>query len=113
MNIETKVKEILCELSGEENIENTDHLQGDLALDSLMMVNLTNEISEQYKRVVSDADTMRMLYASHHMKRRDSVLPIIKRKLLNLADKEKELLTSLVDKAEKELENETLELSEK
>ena len=76
-------------------------------------LNLTNEISEQYKLVVSDADTMRMLYASHHMKRRDSVLPIIKRKLLNLADREKELLILLVDKAEKELENETLELSEK
>ena len=69
--------------------------------------------SEQYKRVVADADTMRMLYASHHMKRRDSVLPIIKKKLLNLADKEKELLTLLVDKAEKELDNETLELFEK
>jgi hypothetical protein len=74
---------------------------------------LSNEISEQYKQLVSDADTMRMLYASHHMKRRDSVLPIIKNKLLNLANKEKELLTLLIDKAEKELENETLELSEK
>lgn len=76
-------------------------------------LNLTNEISEKYKQVVADADTMRMLYASHHMKRRDSVLPIIKKKLLNLVDREKELLTLLVDKAEKELENETLELSEK
>lgn len=76
-------------------------------------LNLTDEISEQYKSVVSEADTMRMLYASHHMKRRDSVLPIIKKKLLNLQGKEKELLTLLVNKAEKELENETLELSEK
>lgn len=46
MNIETKVKEILCELSGEENIENTDHLQGDLALDSLMMVTMLVEIED-------------------------------------------------------------------
>ena len=76
-------------------------------------LNLTNEISEKYKCIVSEADTMRMLYASHHMKRRDSVLPIIRKKLLNLADEEKKLLTLLVDKAEKELENETLELSEK
>lgn len=50
---------------------------------------------------------------SNVSRRYTSVLPIIKRKLLNLADKEKELLTLLVDKAEKELENETLELSEK
>lgn len=74
---------------------------------------LSNDISEKYKQLVSVADTMRMLYASHHMKRRDSVLPIIKKKLLNLAGKEKELLALLVDKAEKEFENETLELSKK
>lgn len=76
-------------------------------------LNLTNEISEQYKSVVSEADTTRMLYASHHMKRRDSVLPIIKKKLLCLMDKEKELLTLFVDKVGKELENETLEVSKK
>ena len=40
-------------------------------------------------------------------------LPIIKKKLLNLAGEEKELLALLVDKAEKEFENETLELSKK
>ena len=72
-----------------------------------------SDVSEKYRSLVTDADMMRMLYASHHIKRRDSVLPIIKKKLLNLADKEKELLTFLVDKAEKELENETLELSKK
>lgn len=65
--------------------------------------NLNDEISSQYKSLVSEADTMRMLYASHHMKRRDSVLPIIKKKLLKLMEKEKELLTLLVEKAEKEL----------
>ena len=74
-------------------------------------LNLTNGISEKYKRIVSEADTMRMLYASHHMKRRDSVLPIIQKKLLNLMEQERELLTMLVDKAEKELESETLEVS--
>ena len=74
-------------------------------------LNLTNDISEKYERIVADADTMRMLYASHHMKRRDSVLPIIKRKLLNLVDREKELLTLLVDIAGKELGNETVEVS--
>ena len=73
-------------------------------------LNLTNENSEKYKFLVSEANTMRMLYASHHMKRRDSVLPIIKNKLLNLMDKEKELLSLLVVKAEKELENETLDI---
>lgn len=56
MNIETKVKGILCELSGEETIENTDHLQGDLALDSLMMVTMLVEIEETFEIELDEAD---------------------------------------------------------
>ena len=66
-------------------------------------LHLSNDISEKYKHLVSEADYIRMLYASHHMKRRDSVLPIIKKKLLYLMEKEKELLTLLVDRAGEEL----------
>lgn len=72
---------------------------------------LDNKISNEYYSLIAEANTIRMLYASHHMKRRDSVLPIIKNKLLNLMEKEKELLTLLVDRAEKELENGTMEVS--
>ena len=68
-------------------------------------LNLGDEISKKYKLLVSEADTIRMLYASHHIKRRDSVLPIIKKKLLQLMDEEKKLLTLLVEKMEKELGN--------
>lgn len=74
-------------------------------------LHLTDGISKKYEHIVSKADTIRMLYASHHMKRRDSILPIIQKKLLNLMEQERELLTMLVDKAEKELESETLEVS--
>ena len=56
MNIETKVKEILCKLSGEETIENTDRLQGDLALDSLMMVTMLVEIEETFEIELDEAD---------------------------------------------------------
>lgn len=56
MNIETKVKEILCELSGEETIVNTDHLQGDLVLDSLMMVTMLVEIEETFEIELDEAD---------------------------------------------------------
>ena len=56
MNIETKVKEILYELSGEETIENTDHLQGDLALDSLMMVTLLMEIEDTFAIELDESD---------------------------------------------------------
>lgn len=56
MNIEDKVKGILCELSGEETVENTDHLQGDLALDSLMMVTMLVEIEEAFDIELDEAD---------------------------------------------------------
>lgn len=77
------------------------------------VLQLNTEISDKYKLLVSEADTMRMLYAAHHMKRRDSVLPIIKNKLLKLMERERELLTLLVEKAGKRLENGTLEVSKK
>lgn len=56
MNIEEKVKEILCELSGEESIENDTSLQGDLALDSLMMVTMLVEIEEAFGIELDEAD---------------------------------------------------------
>lgn len=54
-----------------------------------------------------------IIYVLHNMKQHDFVLPIIKKKHLNLADKEKELLTLLVDIARKEFENETVEVYQK
>lgn len=77
------------------------------------ILKIKNEVSEKYKPLVAEADAMRMLYASHHMKRRDSVLPIIKKKLLKLSKKERELLTLLIEKAGEELENETVAISQK
>ena len=78
-----------------EMLERIENIEQKLCLD--------NEISKKYKHLVSDADTMRMLYASYHMKRRDSILPIIKSKLLKLMEKERELLTLLVEDVGKEL----------
>lgn len=65
---------------------------------------LNSYVSENYKSLVAEANTMRMLYAAHHMKRRDSVLPIIKTKLLTLMKKERELLTTLLEKMGKAFE---------
>lgn len=56
MNIEEKVKGILSELSGEEEITNEMTLQNDLALDSLMMVNMLVEIEEVFKVELDEAD---------------------------------------------------------
>ena len=72
-----------------------------------------NTLSEKYRPLVKEADTMRMLYASHHMKRRDSLLPIISEKLLRLEKNEREILTELTEKMGKELEKNAVGISEK
>lgn len=75
---------------------------------------LGDTISQKYEFLVKDADKMRMLYASHHMKRRDSVLPVIGKMLLKLMQDERKLLGQLVKKMERKLKNEsTVEISEK
>ena len=56
MNIEEKVKGILCELSGEECVENDSSLQGDIALDSLMMVTMLVEIEEVFGIELDETD---------------------------------------------------------
>ena len=63
---------------------------------------LDNSISKAYETVVREADTCRMLYASHCIKRRDSVLPIIQKKLLTLKALEQDLLEKLITKAKGE-----------
>lgn len=70
---------------------------------------LDTESSTNYISVVKDADNIRMLYASHHMKRRDEVLPIILKKLTSIKDRELEILKNLLEKSD-EKRNETMEL---
>ena len=53
-------------------------------------------ISQAYREVIREADTCRMLYAAHHIKRRDSSLPIIQKKLLALKAREQTLLEELL-----------------
>lgn len=64
---------------------------------------LDGEISRKYQFLVSQANTMRMLYAFHNIKRRDSVLPVIKKNLLELMDTEKNLLTLLSERLREEI----------
>ena len=56
MPVEEKVKEILSELSGENTIEDEATLQGDLALDSLLMVTLLVEIEEAFGIELEESD---------------------------------------------------------
>ena len=63
---------------------------------------MDNSISEQYKSILKTADTMRMLYATHHMKRRDSLLSTIHKMLLDLNESEKSILNDFLNKIERE-----------
>ncbi len=73
-------------------------------------LNLNHKFSEPYKKIVSDADKMRMLYASHNMRRRDFVLPTICDMLVLLSQNEKQILTDLVYSMEKEFEKNVVEI---
>lgn len=67
-------------------------------------LNIDSKASTEYRKVLADADYMRMLYASHHMKRRDSVLPIIRRKVIHLKNQEYEILTEFIKKAKEAMD---------
>ncbi len=81
------------------------------ALEEALEIN--KRYGKQYEQIVAEADKMRMLYASHHMRRRDSVLPIIREKLLTLSVNERKILTLLVRAVEKELKKNAMGTPEK
>ena len=60
--------------------------------------------SNEYQWVVTEANSLRMLYASYHMKRRDSVLPKIQKRLLDLMEEERDILTDFTKTVKKVLE---------
>ncbi len=57
-------------------------------------------LSEEYKKAVDNCNTMHVLYSSHHKKRRDSVLPIVKKLLSETDDTEHKVLTKLIKRME-------------
>lgn len=57
-----------------------------------------NGISCRYAHLVSEADAIRMLYASYIIKQRDPLLPIIQKKLLAVKAEEEKLLKELLEK---------------
>ena len=66
-------------------------------------LNIKPLCSEQYKDIVRESDRLRMLYAAHHMKRRDSVLPDIRDKLIYIKKQERGILKKFIEKAERRL----------
>lgn len=71
---------------------------------------MKNSSSSLYSDIVRQADTVRMLYASHHLKRRDSVLPVISKKLIELNQNEISILRAFIKKVRRKLDNGTVEI---
>ncbi len=70
-------------------------------------------LGDEYEKLVSEADNIRMLFASHNMRRRDSVLPIIKKKLLQMSKAERSILTYVILDIEKRYKENAMEAIEK
>ena len=64
------------------------------------ILNIGNELSYEYEPLVTEANAMRMLYASHHMKRRDAILQVIRKKLMNIKNKETDILKRFIERIE-------------
>lgn len=56
------------------------------------------QTSTAYKQIVTEADALRMLYASHHKRRRDSLLPLIRKRLFDLKEREICMIAEFIDK---------------
>jgi len=60
-----------------------------------------NEISNAYRPIVEQANSLRMMYALYHRKKRDSVLQSIQKGLAEIEKKERAVLNNFVDQLEK------------
>lgn len=60
--------------------------------DCLEKLGIQSDLPDRYSSIVKEADIMRMLYASHALKRRDEILSVIKNKLQSVHEEEKKLL---------------------
>jgi hypothetical protein len=64
------------------------------------LLTMGHAVSDKYGELVKKADDMRMMYASHYIKRRDSVLPLIREKLIDLKEDEINILNVFISKME-------------
>lgn len=67
-------------------------------------LDLKDHVSRKYEPLVKEADTIRLLYAAHCLKRRDAVLPLIEKKLLNMENTERALLNEALNNAERAID---------
>ena len=66
---------------------------------------LSSSASDAYESVVTDSDSIRMLYAAYNLKKRDSLLPVIKNKLLKIKADEEKILSDFLKSVNEKKEN--------
>ena len=66
------------------------------------LFDMGTESSDAYTPIVKESDTMRLLYASYHLKpSKSTLLPLIQRKMMQIRDAEEDILQVLVEKLDK------------
>lgn len=74
-------------------LERIECIENQLGLDA--------KTSKKYKRIVDEANNMRMIYAMLHTKRRDSLFQSLQKKLIALDEYEEKILKELLRKTKK------------
>ncbi len=57
------------------------------------------DLGDRYRRLAEEADAARLLYAAYHMRRRDSLLPLIRDRLAKIRTEEENILREFVNRA--------------
>lgn len=70
---------------------------------------LGSKFSDEYKEVLAEADKMRMIYAAYHLRAKKSALLLVCEKILDIKNREKEILHEFILKAERVMSNNALE----
>lgn len=68
-----------------------------ISLTEKILSTKNNHISERYQNIVSSANSLRLLYASYRIKRKDSVLLSLREKLLKIKEEETKILTEFLN----------------
>ncbi len=71
---------------------------------------LNNDSSRKYEKVVAKANNLRMLYAAYHMRPKANTIASLRSGVLSIKEDESEILTEFTEKMKGKLKNETLEL---
>ena len=72
-------------------------------------MNLSSDFSDKYKKIVAEANKARMIYATYLQNNKDTLLPLIKEKIIHIKKSENKILKKFVSKIESEMRKNAVE----